>query len=174
MNCFSPSRCLPMNLTAEDVASGVIRDRGHSGASLADVEPMAIDKSVSSKQIIFSVCLNTVWLLGGGLAGFFLSVLINGETVCWFFSFGVQGTDVVDDWTMNMLWCRQQWWGHPAMVAHGWHKTPLCKTWIPILSYVGKLIDSVDWLNLIDFFLVDLLSQVDWQSCMWVRFCTVY
>lgn len=61
---FLVSRCLPMNLTADDVASGVIRDRAHSGASLADVEPMAIDKSVSLKQTIFSVYFNPVWQLG--------------------------------------------------------------------------------------------------------------
>ncbi|XP_011610211.1 ATPase family AAA domain-containing protein 2B isoform X1 [Takifugu rubripes] len=40
------NRCLPMNLTAEDLASGVLRDRGKVGASLADVDPMNLDTSV--------------------------------------------------------------------------------------------------------------------------------
>uniref|UniRef100_A0A671UEI0 ATPase family AAA domain-containing protein 2 n=1 Tax=Sparus aurata TaxID=8175 RepID=A0A671UEI0_SPAAU len=40
------SRCLPMNLTAEDLASGVLRDRVKVGASLADVDPMNLDSSV--------------------------------------------------------------------------------------------------------------------------------
>ncbi|XP_024147335.1 ATPase family AAA domain-containing protein 2B [Oryzias melastigma] len=40
------NRCLPMNLTAEDLASGVLRDRGKVGASLADVDPMNLDNSV--------------------------------------------------------------------------------------------------------------------------------
>lgn len=40
-------RCLPMNLTAEDLASGVLRDRVKVGASLADVDPMNLDSSVS-------------------------------------------------------------------------------------------------------------------------------
>lgn len=37
-----------MNLTAEDLASGVLRDRGKVGASLADVDPMNLDNTVSS------------------------------------------------------------------------------------------------------------------------------
>lgn len=40
-------RCLPLNLTAEDLASGVLRDRVKVGASLADVDPMNLDSSVS-------------------------------------------------------------------------------------------------------------------------------
>ncbi|XP_036405671.1 ATPase family AAA domain-containing protein 2B [Megalops cyprinoides] len=40
------NRCLPMNLRAEDVASGVLRDRVKVGASLADVDPMNVDTSV--------------------------------------------------------------------------------------------------------------------------------
>ncbi|XP_030577511.1 ATPase family AAA domain-containing protein 2B isoform X2 [Archocentrus centrarchus] len=40
------NRCLPMNLTAEDLASGVLRDRVKVGASLADVDPMNLDTSV--------------------------------------------------------------------------------------------------------------------------------
>ena len=50
-----------MNLTSDDVASGVLHDRVHTGASLADVEPMAIDKSVRS---FFSDALRDE---GGGL-----------------------------------------------------------------------------------------------------------
>lgn len=40
-------RCLPLNLTAEDLASGALRDRVKVGASLADVDPMNLDSSVS-------------------------------------------------------------------------------------------------------------------------------
>ncbi|KAM3602355.1 uncharacterized protein V6R79_002661 [Siganus canaliculatus] len=40
------NRCLPVNLTAEDLASGVLRDRVKVGASLADVDPMNLDSSV--------------------------------------------------------------------------------------------------------------------------------
>lgn len=36
-----------MNLTAEDLASGALRDRVKVGASLADVDPMNLDNSVS-------------------------------------------------------------------------------------------------------------------------------
>ena len=41
--CF---RCLPMNLTSDDVAAGVLRDRSHAGSSMADIEPMEIDRTV--------------------------------------------------------------------------------------------------------------------------------
>jgi len=36
-----------MNLTSDDVAAGVLRDRAHAGSSMADIEPMAIDRTVS-------------------------------------------------------------------------------------------------------------------------------
>lgn len=39
-----------MNLTAEDLASGVLRDRVKVGASLADVDPMNLDSSVSGNS----------------------------------------------------------------------------------------------------------------------------
>ncbi|KAK2856469.1 hypothetical protein Q5P01_005204 [Channa striata] len=45
------NRCLPMNLTAEDLASGVLRDRVKVGASLADVDPMNLDSSVKFDSI---------------------------------------------------------------------------------------------------------------------------
>ncbi|XP_061560445.1 ATPase family AAA domain-containing protein 2B isoform X1 [Phycodurus eques] len=45
------NRCLPMNLTAEDLASGVLRDRTKVGASLADVDPMNLDTSVRFDQV---------------------------------------------------------------------------------------------------------------------------
>lgn len=45
---FFRGRCLPMNLRAEDLASGVLRDRVKVGASLADVDPMNLDTSVSN------------------------------------------------------------------------------------------------------------------------------
>ncbi|XP_076016241.1 ATPase family AAA domain-containing protein 2B isoform X2 [Genypterus blacodes] len=45
------NRCLPMNLTAEDLASGVLRDRVKVGASLADVDPMNLDNSVGFDSV---------------------------------------------------------------------------------------------------------------------------
>nr|XP_019947371.1 PREDICTED: ATPase family AAA domain-containing protein 2B isoform X1 [Paralichthys olivaceus] len=45
------NRCLPMNLNAEDLASGVLRDRGKVGASLADVDPMNLDSSVKFDSV---------------------------------------------------------------------------------------------------------------------------
>ncbi len=41
-----------MNLRAEDLASGVLRDRVKVGASLADVDPMNLDTSVSLSVFI--------------------------------------------------------------------------------------------------------------------------
>ena len=37
-----------MNLAPDDVATGYIRDRAKIGSSLADVDPMNIDRSVSN------------------------------------------------------------------------------------------------------------------------------
>lgn len=45
------NRCLPMNLTSEDLASGVLRDRVKVGASLADVDPMNLDTSVKFDNV---------------------------------------------------------------------------------------------------------------------------
>ncbi|XP_058469113.1 ATPase family AAA domain-containing protein 2B [Solea solea] len=45
------NRCLPMNLTAENLASGVLRDRVKVGASLADVDPMNLDSSVKFDNV---------------------------------------------------------------------------------------------------------------------------
>ena len=36
-----------MNLEKDDIAQGVIRDRQKIGSSLADIDPMNVDKSVS-------------------------------------------------------------------------------------------------------------------------------
>ena len=41
------SRCLPMNLAPQDLAGGVLKDRERIGSSLADVDPMNIDKKVA-------------------------------------------------------------------------------------------------------------------------------
>ena len=41
------NRCLPMNLGAEDITKGILADRERIGSSLADVDPMNIDHSVS-------------------------------------------------------------------------------------------------------------------------------
>lgn len=40
------SRCLPMNLGLEDAAKGILADRERIGSSLADVDPMNVDRSV--------------------------------------------------------------------------------------------------------------------------------
>ncbi|XP_075940948.1 ATPase family AAA domain-containing protein 2B isoform X1 [Anarhichas minor] len=45
------NRCLPMNLTSEDLSSGVLRDRAKVGASLADVDPMNLDSSVKFDNV---------------------------------------------------------------------------------------------------------------------------
>lgn len=45
------NRCLPVNFRAEDLASGILRERVKVGASLADVDPMNIDKSVRFDSI---------------------------------------------------------------------------------------------------------------------------
>ncbi|XP_019638886.1 PREDICTED: ATPase family AAA domain-containing protein 2-like isoform X1 [Branchiostoma belcheri] len=44
-------RCLPMNMLPDDVAGGVIRDRSKIGSSLADVDPMNIDRSVTFDSV---------------------------------------------------------------------------------------------------------------------------
>ena len=47
-------RCLPMNITTEDIASSAFataRDRQKIGASLADIDPMNIDRSVTFDSI---------------------------------------------------------------------------------------------------------------------------
>ena len=41
-------RCLPMNFTMDDMATGILQDRAKVGSSLADVDPMNIDKKVRS------------------------------------------------------------------------------------------------------------------------------
>jgi hypothetical protein len=40
-------RFLPMNFDPNDAASGVVRERQRIGASLADIDPMIIDRKVS-------------------------------------------------------------------------------------------------------------------------------
>lgn len=45
-------RCLPMNFTADDLRShSVARDRLRLGASLADIDPMGLDKSVKFDSV---------------------------------------------------------------------------------------------------------------------------
>jgi hypothetical protein len=39
-------RALPVNLTIEDISKGILRDRERIGSSLADVDPMMIDRKV--------------------------------------------------------------------------------------------------------------------------------
>jgi len=45
-----------MNLTADDVAAGVLRDRAHAGSSMADIEPMAIDRMVNVPLVVIIIC----------------------------------------------------------------------------------------------------------------------
>ena len=45
-------QCLPMNFTNDDMAQqGLVRDRVRIGASLADINPMTIDKSITFDSI---------------------------------------------------------------------------------------------------------------------------
>ncbi|XP_012515894.1 PREDICTED: ATPase family AAA domain-containing protein 2B [Propithecus coquereli] len=55
------NRCLPMNLRTEDLASGILRERVKVGASLADVDPMNIDKSQPMIKVETSVYLSFSW-----------------------------------------------------------------------------------------------------------------
>lgn len=57
------NRCLPLNFRAEDLASGILRERVKVGASLADVDPMIVDKSVRSVKTSFSfpqLCISRI------------------------------------------------------------------------------------------------------------------
>ena len=49
-------RCLPMNFDKGDLAgSGILRDRQRAGASLADIDPMNIDRSVSPTDLVDNI-----------------------------------------------------------------------------------------------------------------------
>ncbi len=48
-----------MNLRADDLASGVLRDRVKVGASLADVDPMNLDTSVSVFILLYILLIYT-------------------------------------------------------------------------------------------------------------------
>lgn len=66
-NIYICHRCLPMNFRGEDLASGVLRERVKVGASLADVDPMTLDKSVC----FFSLFRTDLSVLKGkSLSGF--------------------------------------------------------------------------------------------------------
>ncbi|RWS17952.1 ATPase family AAA domain-containing protein 2-like protein [Dinothrombium tinctorium] len=45
------SRCLPMNFESKDALTGILRERRTVGSSLADIDPMDIDKSVLFDRI---------------------------------------------------------------------------------------------------------------------------
>lgn len=45
------NRCLPMNFDDDDLKHGVLRDRNRIGCSLADVDPMSINKSIMFDSI---------------------------------------------------------------------------------------------------------------------------
>lgn len=48
----SRNRCFPMNISAEDLkSSSILKDRVKIGSSLADVDPMNIDRSVNFKSV---------------------------------------------------------------------------------------------------------------------------
>ena len=42
-----------MNLTSKDLAQGTLHERSKIGSSLADVDPMSVDKSVSICELTF-------------------------------------------------------------------------------------------------------------------------
>jgi hypothetical protein len=44
-----------MNFRTEDLASGILRERVKVGASLADVDPMNIDKTVSCINVFLGI-----------------------------------------------------------------------------------------------------------------------
>lgn len=45
------SQCLPMNFAPEDISHGAVRDRVRIGASLADIDPMNIDRDVTFDSV---------------------------------------------------------------------------------------------------------------------------
>ena len=45
------SQLLPMNMTPNDMKRGILRDRQKVGSSLADTEPMSIDRSITFEHI---------------------------------------------------------------------------------------------------------------------------
>ncbi|KAM8953246.1 ATPase family AAA domain-containing protein 2B-like [Pelodytes ibericus] len=47
----SRNRCLPMNPRAEDLANDILREPVKDGASLADVDPMSLDRSVTFDHV---------------------------------------------------------------------------------------------------------------------------
>ena len=47
----SRSECLPMNFTQDDITAGATRDRVAIGASLADINPMTIDRETNFNSI---------------------------------------------------------------------------------------------------------------------------
>ena len=58
-------RCLPMNIAPEDIATGFLKDRVKIGSSLADVDPMGLDRNVSKllKSVNTVICqdLSMFW-----------------------------------------------------------------------------------------------------------------
>ena len=47
----SRKRCLPMNISPEEGVTGIIKDRQNIGSSLADIDPMTVDRSVTFDSI---------------------------------------------------------------------------------------------------------------------------
>lgn len=45
------NRCLPMNFSPDDLMTGVVKDRMKIGSSLADVDPMKVDREVTFEQV---------------------------------------------------------------------------------------------------------------------------
>lgn len=45
------SQCLPLNMKPKDLLKGTLRDRVNVGSSLADIEPMTIDRSITFESI---------------------------------------------------------------------------------------------------------------------------
>ena len=44
-------RCLPMNISPEEGVTGIIKDRQNIGSSLADIDPMTVDRNVTFDSI---------------------------------------------------------------------------------------------------------------------------
>jgi len=44
-------RCLPMNISPEEGVTGIMKDRQNIGSSLADIDPMTVDRSVTFESI---------------------------------------------------------------------------------------------------------------------------
>ena len=85
INNLDICRCLPMNFDKDDLAGSIVlRDRQRIGASLADIDPMNIDRSVSGLVVLFH-CFNLAYWLTVNPSIHF-ALLYAGEQRIIFFS----------------------------------------------------------------------------------------